>query len=910
VIILVVGFLIIKKSSEVAGNPLRAIPYDAAVIIKINEYDDLIREFTRENKLWQQLSTIPSFAELERQIRYIDSLMNENSNVRALILNTPAFLSLHFTGKADVSTLHVFSLPKGLISRDIHELIIDLTGDSGSVVSRKYEGTDMFDVRFMHSARGRNFSYCIHDGLMLVSFSSILLEDAVRQTSLSSGIMNDMGFNKVNAVAGKNVIANIFINYKHFPKTLSVFANQKSREKIRDLDNLADWSELDLNIKSELLMLNGFTFANDSLKKQVNIFLDQDPQKLAISKVLPSNISTFMAVGFESFKEYMQEYRRFLRMEGKLTSDRRDLDEISRQYGINIESIFTSIVDNEMCIAFDDQPLEGQAQNVFAFFKIKSQAQAEKELGDLLQTVARKEKKTANNYMRKYKLDNVTEYTIFHLDLDLVLQKMAGDVFGSIDDHYFVFYNSYLIFSNSPVALQNLLHSNVLHKTLENDATFRKFADNMSARSNLFFYTNLSRSLVNFTPFLSSDVVKVWKEYNPVFQNVQTLGFQLNTSGSMLYTNLALMYFPVYHERPHTVWETLLDTVADFKPAFVLNHYTKENEIFVQDLNNNVYLINQAGRILWRIPLPEKIMSDVYQIDYYKNGKLQILFSTGNYLHLIDRNGNYVERFPVKLRSPATNGMALFDYEGNRNYRIFVACENRKVYAYAKDGSIISGWQFDQSEGIVKQPVKHFRVGSRDYIVFGDQFRTYVLNRRGQVRTDVRVLFPKSENNNYLLDSDPPDADARFACTDTAGTVYFFYFDGNIEKLKIKDFSADHYFDLKDVNNDGAKDLIFLDDDKLEVFGLDKNLIYDYDFDASITDRPVYFHFSASDRKIGLVSKDENKIFLINNDGSLYDGFPLQGSTLFSIGYLNDGLSQFNLIVGNNDNFLYNYAVQ
>jgi hypothetical protein len=55
------------------------------------------------------------------------------------------------------------------------------------------------------------------------------------------------------------------------------------------------------------------------------------------------------------------------------------------------------------------------------------------------------------------------------------------------------------------------------------------------------------------------------------------------------------------------------------------------------------------------VPLNEKITGNIYMIDYFRNGKYQLLFSGKNYLHLLDRNGNYVERYPVKMRSAASN---------------------------------------------------------------------------------------------------------------------------------------------------------------------------------------------------------------------------------------------------------------
>ena len=87
-------------------------------------------------------------------------------------------------------------------------------------------------------------------------------------------------------------------------------------------------------------------------------------------------------------------------------------------------------------------------------------------------------------------------------------------------------------------------------------------------------------------------------------------------------------------------------------------------------------------------------------------------------------------------------------------------------------------------------------------------------------------------------------------------------------------------------------------------------MLMSYDFDNNIDLPPVYYHFAAEDLKIGVVSEGNGFIYLINNDGSVYKGFPLRGRTLFSIGYLGNTISAFNLIVGGDDNFLYNYIVQ
>ena len=152
-------------------------------------------------------------------------------------------------------------------------------------------------------------------------------------------------------------------------------------------------------------------------------------------------------------------------------------------------------------------------------------------------------------------------------------------------------------------------------------------------------------------------------------------------------------------------------------------------------MKNNTYLINSAGRVLWKVPLNERITGDIYMIDYFRNGKYQLLFSGRNYIHLLDRNGNYVERYPVKLRSPATNSLALFDYDNNLNYRLFIAGEDKLIYSYDKSGNVVKGWKPFRTAGNVKAEISYFKVSGKDYLVASDETSVYFLDRYGNKRT-------------------------------------------------------------------------------------------------------------------------------------------------------------------------------
>jgi hypothetical protein len=113
-----------------------------------------------------------------------------------------------------------------------------------------------------------------------------------------------------------------------------------------------------------------------------------------------------------------------------------------------------------------------------------------------------------------------------------------------------------------------------------------------------------------------------------------------------------------------------------------------------------------------------------------------------------------------------------------------------------------------------------------------------------------------------------------------------------------------------DMNADGKNDFVYLDGNDLTVYDSDGKKMFNHHFKEAPDRALQIYTFSANNRKIGVVNPKENLIYLFNKDGSLYNGFPMSGSSRFSIGFFTSGSQHFNLVVGSADGFLYNYYVQ
>ena len=373
----------------------------------------------------------------------------------------------------------------------------------------------------------------------------------------------------------------------------------------------------------------------------------------------------------------------------------------------------------------------------------------------------------------------------------------------------------------------------------------------------------------------------------------------------MIYNTLSLSFQPEVREEASAQWESLLDTIISSKPVFFQNHYTGRNEIFVQDLKNNVYLINSAGRILWKLPLIEKIIGNTHVIDYYKNGKYQLLFSTENYLHLLDRNGNYVERFPVRLRSPASTGLSVFDYENNNNYRLFICGTDRIVYAYDKSGSTVRGWNQFKTNSTVSAEIEFFRVSGKDYLVVNDEDNMYILDRKGNPRVNVNEQIARAPGSKLRLSS---GSSPKLVLSSQNGDLNLISFNGEVEKVQLEEFSEEHTFDYFDIDADGSGEYIFIDDERIFAFDSDHTRMFSKNLGSNKIMGPFGFIFSSSDRKIGYADVENEKIYLLDSKGKDASGFPVRGSTTFSVGKFSPEGSYY-LITGGRDSFLYNYEI-
>ena len=182
------------------------------------------------------------------------------------------------------------------------------------------------------------------------------------------------------------------------------------------------------------------------------------------------------------------------------------------------------------------------------------------------------------------------------------------------------------------------------------------------------------------------------------------------------------------HERDTTV------TVPQ-GPFKVKNSGTGKINSFYQNSHGSLCLQEEGGKGLWGVPFKGRLCGTAHNVDYYANGKLQIIFGSGSRIYIIDRLGRFVNGFPIDLGKEILLGPDVYDFNGTRAYNIMVLHKDNTIEMYNLKGNKPSSWKTITAPETIKGLPERIEVGGKTFWV---------------VRTSVQTLIYPFSGGNAL----------------------------------------------------------------------------------------------------------------------------------------------------------------
>lgn len=898
-VLLIVGitagwYFFAKESRYLGTSPLKAVPIESPFFVRIRNLGDFADKTVKSNS-WQSMSGLREISELYKNCVFIDSLILQSKECENFLRHKELIVV-----PVDSAKLYLLEIGSITEKNSIKSFIRNFFLSRNIVaIPKEFKGASMQQYEWNEKGEKRRILVTFYRGMLMVGNDTSSLKMAIEQMDQPS-VLEDVNYLRVNKNATENIDLNIYINHKTFPAYLSQFYADSLGTGIFQ-PNYAKWTEVDVIQKENQLLINGFTVPDTTLSCYLNVFKHQKPMEGTLSRLMPAVTTFFVAQSLSQPMQYFEDYNGYLLKNGKLDSYRDQLSTLSRELNVDIRKYLNENWSGEAAAVYTNHNLGEPSDNRFFLMKVKTG------INDPLFTALKKWVVTNKSNLKDSETTDAARNNIWKVPCENFGNMVGEFYFGSVKTKWMTFGDGFILMGATPGSLKRYLSLLKRQELLPGNHTYAKFTSGLARTSNFYMWSSPGESLPFFESVLRLALYQNLK--NAVFslKKVENIAWQWGYENGMIYNTACININPAADQDQVPFWRYQLKAKIRTKPVFVsYSVKNQEKELVFQDVENNLIDLDKEGIERWKIRLNGPILGEIKLIDYHKNGEFQLLFNTGTAIHLVSRDGVEIKNYPVILKSVATNEISVFDYEGKKDYRYMIACRDHKVYNFDKTGKLISGWQPKVTGDFVELPVRHFRIGSRDYIVFFDRNHTYILDRQGKDRVKMRDEFVHSKNNISLITT-KGERD-YMVTTDDHGKIRLLSFDGSTRKITTGIFSSEHYFLTADISGDGNSDYVFFDKQNLSLYDFSGSLIFSYPVPSLIDQTPKVLSIG-NEKIIELYSTVENRTILVKKDGSIFDIILPAKCSLLSIGSFDDKAGVSNILAYASDGFLSNFQM-
>ena len=710
----------------------------------------------------------------------------------------------------------------------------------------------------------RLFSWTVLDEVWVGSFTPFLIEDVIRTyTSDEKSTFTDQIAEVYALPRIKNDPGNIYIHLGNFSNWLTVFTSDTAIP----LSTLGQASLLDIKQEQNSITLNGFSLTRKAVVGSIlSYFENQSPVQFNLKQYISNRTLFATTYGISDGSAFYQNL--------DLSKNKSVQDSLLSLTAIDFVKLFSSFGD-EMALCYQ----ESKTATFSKVILFETEKPSEwLNVFDRLSKAAEKEDTVFH--------ENYSGYEIREIEISNLPGKLFSPMTTGFSQTYYTSIGNTLVLSEQLEEIKQFVDDIDREDVWGKSVVFNKFLETTLLESNVSVYMN--------TPIiwssLSAKLNPRWKEFlsrNQTLLNSINLGaIQFSHLNESFYTNATWTFTESNNVKQASKGqERLVVSLASSlvgKPFVLKSHVNRADEVLVQDSLFNLHHFSNDGKLLWKMPLEGRIIGEVKQIDYFKNGKLQFFFAAGNKLHVIDRLGNYVRPFPLETRIKELDYVSIVDYDNSKKYRFLLTDKSGKMWMYDKEAQNLDGWRPRNVEGSLFSSPEHHRIRGKDYILaIRKDGWAYLMNRRGENLKGFPLNLDARPDGDYYVEVGNSVATTYFVCVSRDGFRIKFNLEGKVlSRATLVKPTFETQFSLISeqrgksylIKRQDAKRLTLLDDAGQEIL-----------FNDFIGTNPVaiqYYDFGAGRVYIAITDLAQDLSYIYDEKGSLLSSPPIQGSAI------------------------------
>ncbi|RRO24376.1 hypothetical protein [Flavobacteriaceae bacterium 14752] len=665
--------------------------------------------------------------------------------------------------------------------------------------SYKYDNTDIKSFQ----TKDQSFYLTELGQHTVLSNSKIIVENIIRNYKSEVQITSPI---KKYLDILSNDSPSLIVNTERFTEISKTFFKKTVPERILNLTNFIGF---DLNVNESEMLFSGIIFKNDDNQEDWKQLSNVESQKSFVAEVIPSHFISATSILVSDYK--------------KLFADKSVVVQTPTNDSLwyNIKELASIKLNNGQAIAIVSKNIDQ------TFEALKKEAQP-------------------------LKTFNATE--IFSLNNAISSKRRFSKIISKYDFNYFMVYQDMIVGSKNLEVLEDIIIQINNQNVLAQQVNYSNHLESLNTQSHVLWFTALNHQK-NFMENQSNP------DYKKNLKSIDWTRHELLLSQLIVEDDFA--YFNILQKQtPKDANPVNIEQVIRIKsespmitsPQFFKNWRTGQQDVVYQDVNNKLHLVDTKGNPIWTKQLETPIVGRISSIDIYQNTRIQLVFATQNKVYVLDKNGNEVSPFPMEFKNEITQELSVFDYDKNGRYR-FVVVMGNKIRMYNKEGKRVRGFKFKKTKTPLAYPMKHIRIGRKDYILAQEESgQLHILSRTGQSRIDISEDLNHTTNEWF-------EHYKSFVSVNNEGQILKIDQNGKVSR------DNKNWINPKFTAN--ADLLVSMSENQLHI-------------NKSTTELPygVYTQPFIQANRIGIADTQTQKIYVLDKSGQIIEGFPIYGQQI------------------------------
>ncbi|WP_156309354.1 outer membrane protein assembly factor BamB family protein [Sphingobacterium endophyticum] len=689
------------------------------------------------------------------------------------------------------------------------------------------------------------FYVSFHDDIFFSSFNKSLL---VKVSDKKTEKLKKDQVSFFNEHNNRNAPFTIYIPQQNLTQFISVFKQSKPGDFLKQFVGLKGETVWNINFKQDALMLTGESQLKEKDKEYISLFSNQSKTTQRLYNYFPSSTMMYVEYSFSDSKTWFEELNLWQSKQDNYKQLQGQATEINK----NKEGL---LLDFQSTLAGNFAVAEQTNSDYLGFITIQDSSKFEEILGNIAEHVG--------DSTYRFRFANIP-YRYF------------GEGLKAFSRPYFVRINDMLVMANQQSTIQEYIRKWKNKDLLVASLGFKNYDQIQGNEANVTFFINTKNggNFINNT--LKSEFSKKFRDEEEYgYQDFYSWSLQLSGNGG----NFLSRFYGIYKSKSRLgvtpEWTYEMGSRLINGP-YLFEQSDTSQFIMVQEQDHTVHAIHPSGAKLWSTLFSGRIVGGVKQLA----DRSLLLVTDRRRLYRFDTSGKTLKGFSTSVTSEPVASPTVAEWDGQQI--ILIPGKNR-IMAYDMEGGPVSGWDQAEVEGDILGPISFVNNQAVVSTSFG---RVYFFDQSGSktkeidIEGDVTFESPLGvtlRDNEYI-----------FYATDSDGKLHQIKSDGSNKVVFEGEWNKGYKAYFENINGSTTPELITFDGSYMQVFELGDTpkQLYDYNFTQKIDSAPNFFPVNSSLFQLGITDQ-ENLIYLFAENGSLVDGFPVEGLPLFYYGKIN-----------------------